>query len=134
MICSRDIPFWSETLDIFVLLFKDHLNVVSRRFCSSTAGSYLPWLSAKCFPAPGVSFLLAMSSFTLCVGHPLGLSPGHSLAVSSSSRSSDGNSSLLDEGGSASQVPQASVQLAGNRNVVWPDSLSEWFIDGAGLQ
>ena len=32
---------------------------------------------------------------------------------SSSSRSSDGNSSLPDEGGSASQVPQASVQLAG---------------------
>ena len=32
---------------------------------------------------------------------------------SSSSRSSNGNSSLPDEGGSASQVPQASVQLAG---------------------
>ena len=28
-----------------------------------------------------------------------------------SSRSSDGNSSLLNEGGSASQVPQASVEL-----------------------
>ena len=39
---------------------------------------------------------------------------------SSSSRSSDGNSSLLDEGGSASQVPQASVELAGYGSVVWP--------------
>ena len=47
---------------------------------------------------------------------------------SSSSRSSDGNSSLLDEGGSASQVPQASVQLAGYGSVVWPDSLSEWLV------
>ena len=53
---------------------------------------------------------------------------------SSSSRSSDGNSSLLDEGVSASQVPQASVQLAGYGSVVWPDSLSEWLVDGAGLQ
>ena len=52
----------------------------------------------------------------------------------SSSRSSDGNSSLLDEGSSASQVPQASVQLAGYGSVVWPDFLSEWFVDGAGLQ
>ena len=50
------------------------------------------------------------------------------------SRSPDGNSSLLDEGGSASQVPQASVQLAGYGSVVWPDSLSEWLVDGAGLQ
>ena len=41
---------------------------------------------------------------------------------SSSSRSSDGNSSLLDEGGSESQVPQASVELAGYGSVVWPDS------------
>ena len=52
----------------------------------------------------------------------------------SSSRSSDGNSSLPDEGGSASQVPQASVQLAGSGSVVWPDSLSEWLVGGAGLQ
>ena len=52
----------------------------------------------------------------------------------SSSRSSNGNSSLLDEGGSASQVPQASVELAGYGSVVWPDSLSEWLVDGAGLQ
>ena len=52
----------------------------------------------------------------------------------SSSRSSDGNSSLLDEGGSASQVPQASVKLAGYGSVVWPDSLSEWLVGGAGLQ
>ena len=51
-----------------------------------------------------------------------------------SSRSSDGNSSLLDEGGSASQVPQTSVQLAGYGSVVWPDSLSEWLVGGAGLQ
>ena len=35
------------------------------------------------------------------------------IGTSSSSRSSDGNSSLPDEGGSALQVPQASVQLAG---------------------
>ena len=56
------------------------------------------------------------------------------LKVSSSSRSSDGNSSLLNEGDSASQVPQASVELAGYRSVVWPDSLSEWLVGGAGLQ
>ena len=43
---------------------------------------------------------------------------------SSSSRSSDGDSSLSDEGGSASQVPQAFVKLAGYGSVVWPDSLS----------
>ena len=53
---------------------------------------------------------------------------------SSSSRWSDGNSSLLDEGGSASQVPQATVELAGYGSVVWPDSLPEWLVDGAGLQ
>ena len=52
---------------------------------------------------------------------------------SSSSRSSDGNSSLLNEGGSASQVPQASVVLAVYESVVWPDSLSKWLVDGAGL-
>ena len=46
----------------------------------------------------------------------------------------NGNSSLLDEGGSASQVPQASVQLVGYGSVVWPDSLSEWLVGGAGLQ
>ena len=34
----------------------------------------------------------------------------------SSSRSSDGNSSPRDEGGSASQVPQATVELAGYRS------------------
>ena len=45
-----------------------------------------------------------------------------------------GNSSLLDEGGSASQVPQANVELAGYGIVVWPDSLSEWLVDRAGLQ
>ena len=43
---------------------------------------------------------------------------GTSTQTSSSSRSSDGNSSLLDEGGSASQVPQASVQLASYGSVV----------------
>ena len=36
--------------------------------------------------------------------------------------------------GSASQVTQASVELAGYGSVVWPDSLSEWLVDGAGLQ
>ena len=60
--------------------------------------------------------------------------PVSGVISSSSSRSSDGNSSLLDEGGSASQVPQASVQLAGYGSVVWPDSLSEWLVDGTGLQ
>ena len=53
---------------------------------------------------------------------------------SSSSRSSDGNSSLFNEGGSASQVPQASIELAGYGSVVWPDSLSKWLVSGAGLQ
>ena len=55
-------------------------------------------------------------------------------ASSSASRSSDGNSSLLDEGSSASQVPQASAELAGYGSVVWPDSLSGWLKDGAGLR
>ena len=50
---------------------------------------------------------------------------------SSSSCSSDGNSSLFDEGGSASQVPQASIELAGYKSVIWPDSLSERLVDGA---
>ena len=58
----------------------------------------------------------------------------NSALSSSSSRSSDGNSNLPDEGGSASQVPQASVQLAGYGSVVWPDSLSEWLVGGAELQ
>ena len=53
---------------------------------------------------------------------------------SSSSRSSDGNSSLLNEGDSASQIPQTAVELAGYASVVWPDSLSEWLVDRAGLQ
>ena len=53
---------------------------------------------------------------------------------SSSSRLSDGNSSLLNEDGSASQIPQPSVELAGYGSVVWPDSLSECLEDGAGLQ
>ena len=52
---------------------------------------------------------------------------------SSPSRSSDGNSSLLDEGGSASQVRQATLELPGYGSVVWLDSLSAWFVDGAGL-
>ena len=51
--------------------------------------------------------------------------------VSSSSRSSDGNSSLLNEGGSVSQVPQASIELVGYGSVDWPDSLSEWLDDRA---
>ena len=54
----------------------------------------------------------------------------HASGSSSSSRLSDGNSSLLGEGGSASRVPK----LAGCESVVWPDSLSEWLVDGAGLQ
>ena len=54
--------------------------------------------------------------------------------VSSSSPLSDGNSSLLDEGGNASQVSQATVELAGYGSVVWPDSISEWLVVGAGLQ
>ena len=55
-------------------------------------------------------------------------------AVSSTSRSSDGNSSLLDEGGIGLQVPQASVELEGYVSVVWPDSHSVWLVAGAGLQ
>ena len=56
------------------------------------------------------------------------------ISSSSSSCLSDGNSILINEGGSASQVPQASIQLAGYGSVVWPDSLSEWVVGGAGLQ
>ena len=51
---------------------------------------------------------------------------------SSSSHSSEGSANLLNDGGSALQVPQATVELADDRSVVWPDSLSEWFLDGAG--
>ena len=40
----------------------------------------------------------------------------------------------MNEGGSASQVPQASIELAGYGSAVWPDSLSEWLVDGAELQ
>ena len=46
---------------------------------------------------------------------------------------SDGNSSLLGKGGSASQVPQAAVEVAGCGSVAWPYSLSEWLVDGSGL-
>ena len=53
---------------------------------------------------------------------------------SSSSNWSNGNSSLLNEDGSALYVPQATVELAGYGIVVWPDSLCKWLIDGAGLQ
>ena len=56
------------------------------------------------------------------------------LSSSSSFPSSDWDSSLLHGGNSASQVPQATVELAGYGSVVWPDSLSEWLVDGAGLQ
>ena len=41
---------------------------------------------------------------------------------------------LLDESGSASQVPQDTVQIAGYGSVVWARFLSEWLVDGAGLQ
>ena len=57
-----------------------------------------------------------------------------SLSQGSSSRLSDGNSGLLDEGGSASQVPEATLELASYGSVVRPDFLSEWLEDGAGLQ
>ena len=53
---------------------------------------------------------------------------------SASSRSSDGNSTLLDEGGSASQVPQATVDFAGYGSVVWSDSLSEQLVEGVEPQ
>ena len=56
------------------------------------------------------------------------------IIIASSSCSSDGNSSLLDEGGRTSKVPQATVELAGYGSVVWPDSLSEQLLEGAGLQ
>ena len=70
-----------------------------------------------------------------CVRWPLYYSNIHGDFFSiSSSRSSDGNSSLLDEGGSTSQVPQTTVELAGYGSVVWPDSLSEWLVEGEGLQ
>ena len=49
----------------------------------------------------------------------MGTQCGHG-RLSSSSRSSDGNSSLLDEDGSASQVPQATVELAGYGSVNYP--------------
>ena len=84
-----------------------------------------------CFRLPTLCFYLFVSDKGLPCDTPKEISAEHGL---SSSRSSDGNSSLLDEGGSASQVPRATVQLAGYGSVVWPDSLSEWLVDGAGLQ
>ena len=77
----------------------------------------------------------ALKTNTLQLGHQGCFFP-EILGVTddTSSRSSDGNSSLLDEGDSASQVPQASVELVGYGRVIWPDSLSEWVVDGAGLQ
>ena len=50
---------------------------------------------------------------------------GAVLIGSSSSRLSDGNSSLLDEGINRSYVPQATVELAGCESLVWPDFLFE---------
>ena len=77
---------------------------------------------------------LVSSPTSLAEEVELEMNSSSSSSSSSFSHSSDGNSSLLDEGGSASQVPQASVEPAGYRSVVWPDSLSEWLVDGAGLQ
>ena len=51
-----------------------------------------------------------------------------------SSRSSAGNSSLLDESGSTSWVLQAAIELADYGSVVWPDSHFGQLIEGAGLQ
>ena len=84
-------------------------------------------------PAFPLRILLLSNGFQLWLKWPWG---AESLRVvdSSSSRSSDVDSNLLDEGGSASQAPRASVELAGYGSVVWPDSLSEWLVDGAGLQ
>ena len=48
-----------------------------------------------------------------------------SVKVSSSFRLSNGNSSLLNEGGSTSSVAQGTLEFEGYRSVVWPDSLSE---------
>ena len=85
-------------------------------------------------------FIITLSGLDLICGSQSKGKPNLSwqfscmLLHSSSSRSSDGNCSLLDEGGSASQVPQAAVEFAGYGSVVWPDSLSERLVDGAGLQ
>ena len=54
------------------------------------------------------------------------------LATSSSSRSSDGNSSLLCEGGSTSQISRAAVELASYGGVVWPDSLPGRLVERRG--
>ena len=78
--------------------------------------------------------ILEVSMCAICPSHLRHQDRRMGYSDSSSSRSSDGHSSLPDEGGSASQVPQASVQLAGYGSVVWPDSLSEWLVGGAGLQ
>ena len=70
--------------------------------------------------SPSVTFYLQQVDWWVGV-----LNPKRALALLSSSRLSDANCSLLVEGGSTLQVPQATVQLAGYGSVVWPDSLSE---------
>ena len=66
-----------------------------------------------CLSSVCLSLCLSLLYFALWLLVCLSCSLSLSGSSSSSSRSSDGNSSLPDEGGSASQVPQASVQLAG---------------------
>ena len=61
----------------------------------------------------------------LCLGLSLFLFLCGGVSKSSSSRSSNGNSSLPDEGGSASQVPQASVRATG----VWSGQIP--FLSGS---
>ena len=50
------------------------------------------------------------------------------------SSSSDGNSSLCDEGSSALYVQQTATQLESHWDVVWLDALSEQLVEGARLQ
>ena len=99
---------------------------------TGTFGSLLLILQGKTMLWPD-SYAWEIDAFSSSWAHLI-LSQPSVVRSSSCCRSSDGNSSLLDEGGSASQVPQPSVQLAGYGSVVWPDSLSEWLVDGAGLQ
>ena len=53
---------------------------------------------------------------------------------SSSLRSSDGQSRLLDEGSSALQVLQGSIEFLGGWQVVRPDPLPGRLVEGAGLE
>ena len=57
-----------------------------------------------------------------------------SSSSSSSSCSSDGNFSLFHKRWQYIVSPTGYLRIAGYGSVVWPDSLSEWLVEGTGPQ